>query len=369
MQKRKATRQISVGDVKIGGGAPPSVQSMTNTDTRDWRGTLGQIRSLAKAGCQIVRVAIPDSEAARALAKIAARSPVPVIADIHFNSLLAIACVRNGASGIRINPGNIGGEDAVAGIAEECAKKNIPIRVGANSGSLPAKFAAGLHLAGEGRTEALADSLVESAIAQCRMIERHGFRDIKVSLKASDVRATVMACRKFSLKYDYPLHLGVTEAGGLLRGMVKSSVGIGALLLDGIGDTIRVSLTADPVEEVKAAIMILEAAGRRKACPELVSCPTCGRTEFALEKLLHKVEAEIEKLKGKGRKFKPAKIAIMGCAVNGPGEAKDADIGMSGAKDGGLVLFKKGKVIGSFAEAEAMRRFKKLMTELLVAGN
>ncbi len=339
---------------------------MTNTDTRDSSATLRQIKKLHSVGCQIVRVAIPDFSAAEALSVISGKSPIPVVADIHFDHRLALLCVKNGAAGIRINPGNIGGEKAVAKIAKACAEAGIPIRVGSNSGSLPAKFAKRIKSCPEGKKrQVLAEALVESAIEQCLMLERHGFKDIKVSLKASDVPSTVLAYREFSKRYDYPLHLGITEAGGKFRGAVKSSVGIGSLLLDGIGDTVRVSLTGNPVEEVHTAIMILEAAGLRQGCPEIVSCPTCGRTEVKLERLLSKVEKEIEKIKIAGGIFNPAKIAIMGCSVNGPGEAKDADIGISGAKNGRMILFRKGNIVGSYNESEAFAKLVSVMKSLL----
>lgn len=353
---------ISVGDVKIGNNMPVSIQSMTNTDTRDVSATLRQIRKLHVAGCEIVRVAVPDIVAAESLSQINAKSPLPVIADIHFDAQLALLSIKNGAKGIRINPGNIGGEKAVAKIAKACNDAGIPIRVGANSGSLIAKFANRIRTCDENKkSEIIADALIESALSQCRILEKHGFHQIKVSLKASDVLSTIIANRKFSERYDYPLHLGITEAGGLKRGMLKSAVGIGTLLLSGIGDTIRVSLTGNPIEEVKAAIMILEATGIRKACPEIVSCPTCGRTEVNLEKLVIKVEKQIDNLKKMGYIFKPAKIAIMGCAVNGPGEAKDADIGLSGAKDAKLLLFEKGRIIGSYGENEAFAKFASIL--------
>ncbi len=356
MMVRQGTRRIKIGPVAVGGGAPVTVQSMTNSDTRDAAATLAQIRRLHEAGCDIVRVAVPDSKAADSLHEIAASSPIPVVADIHFDHRLALLAIKAGAHAIRINPGNIGGEKKVREVAEAAGEAGIPIRVGANSGSLPAKFAdakaGGLNC----RAEKLSDALVKSALQQCRMLERFGFKSIKVSLKASDVPATVMAYRKFSELADYPLHLGITEAGTRERGIVKSAAGIGALLLDGIGDTIRVSLTADPVEEVKAGIMILESVGLRNAEPEIISCPTCGRTEIDLFGLVEEVEAEIAKLKASGRKIGLRKIAVMGCVVNGPGEAKDADLGIAGGK-GRAAIFAKGKLLKACSEKDILKVF------------
>ncbi len=343
----------------VGGGSPVTVQSMANTDTRDARGTLRQIRELAKAGCDIIRVAVPDSIAAGKLPEIINGSPIPVVADIHFDYRLALMAIEAGVHAIRINPGNIGDEKKVRAVAEAAGEKDIPIRVGANSGSLPREFMMKFKPGMPRLDEALSDALVKSALEECRILEKYGFRKIKVSLKASDVPATVMAYRKFSEESDYPLHLGITEAGTLARGTVKSAVGIGALLLDGIGDTIRVSLTADPVEEVKTGIMILESAGARRACPEIVSCPTCGRTEINLIGLAGKIESEIERIRKSGKKIRLRKIAVMGCAVNGPGEARDADIGIAGGKKGKAVVFRKGKPAGVFTEAKALEILRK----------
>lgn len=358
--RRRPSRPLSLGAVKVGGGAPVSIQSMTNTDTRDATATLAQIAALAQAGCQIARVAVPDAAAASALPAIVAGSPLPVVADIHFDHSLALAAILSGVAGVRLNPGNIGGPDKVKAVAEAAGAAGIPIRVGANSGSLPA------DLRDAKGPEALADALVDAALRQCALLEGFGFRSIKVSLKASDVPATVLACRKFAAATDYPLHLGVTEAGTFFRSAIKSAAGIGALLLDGIGDTIRVSVTGSPLEEIKIALALLEAVGVRPGCPELVSCPTCGRTEVDLLGVAAAVEAEIDLLKAAGLKFRPSKVAVMGCAVNGPGEAKDADLGVAGAKDGQLVLFKDGRPLGVFAADAALAAFKAELLKLTI---
>ncbi len=341
MYLRPQTRQIRLSNVAVGGGAPVSIQSMTNTATSDASATLAQIRELAALGCEIIRVAVPDQNAVAALPAILAGSPIPVIADIHFDYKLALGAISAGIHGIRLNPGNIGSADRVRQVAEKAGEAGIPIRVGANSGSL----------AEELRHLPLPDALVQSALAQCRLLEEYGFRNIKVSLKASNVPATVAAYEKFAELSDYPLHLGVTEAGTPQNGIVKSAVGIGALLLRGLGDTIRVSLTAPPQQEIAPARRILEAAGLREAAPEIVSCPTCGRTEIDLILLAEKVENLIEEIKQQGRRITLKKIAVMGCVVNGPGEARDADLGVAGGKNR-LALFKHGEIIGSFAEDE-----------------
>lgn len=358
MGKKRKTRKINIGNLPVGGGAPVSVQSMTNTDTRNAEATIAQIKELSMAGCEIARVAVPDRKAADKLVEIISGSPIPVIADIHFDHRLALFAIEAGIHGIRINPGNIGDAKKVREVAEAAGEKNIPIRVGANAGSLPKGILGTIGGKSGDREGRLADALVKSALGECRLLEKYGFRNIKVSLKASSVPATVLAYRKFAELTDYPLHLGITEAGTLLRGTVKSSVGIGALLLGGIGDTIRVSLTADPVEEVKVGIMILESAGLRKAEPEIVSCPSCGRTEINLFGLVAKIESEIERIKASGRRIKIAKIAVMGCVVNGPGEAKDADLGIAGSKNGMAAVFKKGKMKGLFPEDEALKIFR-----------
>ncbi len=328
---RNATKQILVGGVPIGGGAPVTVQSMTNTRTDDAQATLAQIRALAAAGCEIVRCAVPDMAAARALAEIKKASPLPVVADIHFDYRLALAAVEAGADKIRINPGNISAEENVRAVAEACAARGIPIRVGVNSGSIEKDL-----LEAYGRCPR---ALVESALRQVRLLESMDFTDICISIKSSDVRETVEAYRLLASQTDYPLHIGVTEAGTEYNGLVRSAVGIGALLLDGVGDTLRVSLTADPVAEVKAGIAILKAAGLRRGGVRVVSCPTCGRTRIDLIPLAKQVE---DALSGLDRDIT---VAVMGCAVNGPGEAREADYGVAGG-DGEGVLFKKGVVVG-----------------------
>ena len=356
MTRRTPSRQIKVGPVAIGGGAPVSIQSMTNTDTRDAAATLAQIGGLARTGCQIVRVTVPDRRAAETLHEILAGTPIPVIADIHFDYRLAIASIQAGVHGVRINPGNIGGRDRAEKVAQAAGAAGIPIRVGANSGSLPKGLLESKLRAGMTRDAAMAESLVEAALEQVKILEDFGFRQIKVSLKASSVPVTVAACRMFAERSDLPLHLGVTEAGTAFRGAIKSAVGIGALLLDGIGDTIRVSLSAPPVEEIRAAKAILEAAGLRDSSPEIVSCPTCGRTSYDLISLVSRVEDFIDSIRARGKKIRLRKVAVMGCAVNGPGEASDADIGIAGGAGGGeLVLFKAGVRFAVLPEAEAVR--------------
>ena len=325
------TRQIRVGGVPIGGGAPVTIQSMTNTRTDDVEATLRQIRALAAAGCQIVRVAVPDLEAARAVGKIKGQCPIPLVVDIHFDYKLALECVAAGADKVRINPGNIGGEDHVKAVARACAQRGIPIRIGVNGGSLEKPI-----LAKYGGV--CPEAMVESAFGHIRLLEKFDFTDICVSLKSSSVPMTMRAYQLMHEQSDYPLHIGVTEAGTVRMGTLKSAVGIGGLLALGIGDTMRVSLSADPVEEVYAARDILKAAGVRREGAELVSCPTCGRTRIDLIALANQVE---ERLKGVD---KPITVAVMGCAVNGPGEASAADCGIAGGVGEGL-LFKKGEIV------------------------
>jgi len=357
--QRRPSKQIRVGKVLIGGGAPVSIQSMTNTDTRDAAATLAQIRELASAGCEIVRVTVPDEAAVSALSEILAGSSLPVIADIHFDYRLALGSIRAGVHGIRLNPGNIGSADRVKAVAEAAGEAGIPIRVGANSGSLPKGLLESGLAAGLSREDALAAALVEAAQEQVRLLEQYSFSNLKVSLKASSVPVTVKAYRMFAARSDYPLHLGVTEAGTAFRGTVKSAVGIGALLLDGIGDTLRVSLSAPPVEEIRTAVAILEAAGLRPAEPELVSCPTCGRTNWDLIAMAGRVERFVAEVKSSGRKIGLRKIAVMGCAVNGPGEASDADVGIAGGnRQGELLIFKCGKPFRRLPEEEAFALLK-----------
>ncbi len=325
------TRRIMVGNVPIGGGAPIAIQSMLNTKTTDVEGSLEQIKKLHTAGCQIVRLAVPNMEAARSFAKICERSPLPLAADIHFDYKLAIAAAEGGASKIRINPGNIGGEDRVEAVVKACKQRNIPIRIGVNGGSLDQKL---LQKYGH----PIAEALVESAFEHIALLEKFDFYDTCVSMKSSTVPTMVAASRLFREKCDYPLHIGVTETGPVKMGLMKSAMGIGALLLDGIGDTIRVSLTDDPVEEVYAAKDILKAAGLRKEGVNIISCPTCGRTRIDLIGLVNQVDEALKYCE------KPITVAVMGCVVNGPGEAREADIGIAGG-DGWGMLFEKGQQV------------------------
>lgn len=338
MIQRQKTRQISVGSVWVGGDAPISVQSMTKTNTRDVRRTVAQIRRLEEAGCDIIRVAVPDEEAARAIAQIKKRINIPLIADIHFNYRLALRSMESGADGLRINPGNIGGRNRLKNIVNEAKNRSIPIRIGVNAGSLEKDL---LKRFGGPTSEAM----VLSGLRAIEYMEDLGFHLIKVSLKASDVLRTVEAYRLFSNKSGYPLHLGITEAGRGSGAMVKSAIGIGLLLSEGIGDTIRVSLTGDPVEEVRVGYEILRALKIRERGVEIISCPTCGRCEIDLSHLVEKVEKGIRKITA------PMTIAIMGCVVNGPGEAKEADIGIAGGKGVGI-LFKKGETVRKLKEKD-----------------
>jgi (E)-4-hydroxy-3-methylbut-2-enyl-diphosphate synthase len=336
----------------IGGGSPIVVQSMTNTDTRDVAATLAQIERLALAGCEIVRLAVPDEEAARALEPIRERSPLPLIADIHFDHRLALMALDRGVDGLRINPGNIGGEEPVRKVAEAAGRKGVPIRVGVNSGSVHPEI---LQKFGRPSPEAM----VESALAEIALLERLGFNQIKVSLKSSRVLDTVAAYRIMADRSDVPLHLGVTEAGTLISGSVKSALGIGLLLAEGIGDTLRVSLTRDPEDEIRVAYEILRALDIRHRGPEIIACPTCGRCEIDLFSLVEQVE------RGLSRITKPIRVAVMGCVVNGPGEAREADLGVAGGRGQGI-LFKNGQVLKKVPEselAEALLKEAALMTE------
>ena len=325
------TKQIMVGGVPIGGGAPVTIQSMTNTRTDDVEATLHQIRTLAAAGCEIIRVAVPDMAAAKAVGKIKEDSPIPVVVDIHFDYKLALEAIAAGADKVRINPGNIGGADHVKAVAQACARRGVPIRIGVNGGSLEKPL-----LAKYGGV--CPEAMVESAFGHIRLLNQFDFDDICVSLKSSSVPMTMKAYRLISQASDYPLHIGVTEAGTVRMGTLKSAVGIGGLLALGIGDTMRVSLSADPVEEVYAAKEILKAAGVRKEGAELVSCPTCGRTRIDLIALANEVEERLKTVD------KPITVAVMGCVVNGPGEASAADCGIAGGVGEGL-LFKKGQIV------------------------
>jgi (E)-4-hydroxy-3-methylbut-2-enyl-diphosphate synthase len=326
-----STRQITVGNVKIGGGAPVVVQSMTLTKTHDVEATTAQIAALASAGCEIVRCAVPKTEDAEALRKIVRLSPIPVIADIHFNASLALKAIDSGVAAVRINPGNIGGPDKVALVVEAARKAGIPMRIGANSGSLPKHLQA---LAQHDQAEAL----VAAALEEVELLERLDFHDFKISVKSTSVPTMIRAYRMLSDKVDYPLHLGVTEAGTPFSGSIKSAVGMGALLVDGIGDTIRVSLTADPVKEIDTGFEILKALGLRERGPIMIACPSCGRDNVGVENLAVVVE---ERLKSYPQHFE---VAVMGCAVNGPGEAGDADFGIAGGRDVGFI-YAHGRVL------------------------
>jgi len=335
---RKRTKQISLGAVRIGGNAPVAVQSMCNTDTRDAARTLEQISRLEQAGCEIVRLAVPDRDAAKALGEIRRNAKLPLIADIHFDYRLALEAVKQGVDGLRINPGNIGGKSKVSEVVHVCKDRGIPIRIGVNAGSLEK------HLL-EKYKHPTSEAIVESAFGHIHILEDLNFTDLKVSLKASDVTTTVAAYRLFSEKSDYPLHIGISEAGTLFSGTIKSSVGLGILLSEGIGDTMRVSLTADPVEEVRVAYEILKSLKVRQRGVNIISCPTCGRTEIDLIGLAQEVERRLAHIK------EPITVAVMGCVVNGPGEAREADVGIAGGKGVGL-LFKHGEIITKLSEKE-----------------
>lgn len=330
------TKQILVGGLPVGGGAPVSIQSMTNTPTQDVEATVAQIRRLAAAGCQIVRVAVPNLEAAKAVGKIKEQIDLPLVADIHFDYKLALEAVAAGIDKIRINPGNIGGDDRVKAVATVCREKKIPIRIGVNSGSVEKSI-----LAKYGAPTA--EALCESALYHASLLEKFDFTDIVISLKSSSVDTNIKAYERIAERCDYPLHLGVTETGTLRMGIVKSAIGIGSLLQRGIGDTLRVSLTADPAEEIRTGRDILSALGLRGGV-KLVSCPTCGRTRIDLIGLANKVEKALEYVD------KDITVAVMGCVVNGPGEAREADLGVTGGKGEGLI-FKKGQIIRKVPEA------------------
>ena len=339
---RERTKTDQIGSVAIGGGNPVSIQSMCNTKTEDWESTVNQILRLERAGCEIVRVAVPTMEAAKALREIKSRIHIPLVADIHFDYRLAIASIENGADKIRINPGNIGNAERVQAVVDRAKERNIPIRVGVNSGSLEKEL-----LAKYGGVTA--EGLVESAMQKVEMIEDMGYDNLVISIKSSDVLMCVKAHELIAQRTDYPLHVGITEAGTVFSGNIKSAVGLGIILYQGIGDTIRVSLTGDPVEEVKSAKVILRTLGLRKGGIEVVSCPTCGRTRIDLIRLANEVEtmaAEFDDLDG-------VKVAVMGCVVNGPGEAREADVGIAGGIGEGL-LIRKGQVIRKVPEAELL---------------
>jgi len=335
---RKNTRQITLGTVKIGGNAPVVIQSMCNTDTRDATRTLEQISCLEQAGCEIVRLAVPDRDAAKALGVIRKGTRIPLVADIHFDYRLALEAVKQGVDGLRINPGNIGGKSKVSEVVHACKDRGIPIRIGVNAGSLEKGLL-------EKHQHPTPEAIVESAFGHIHILEDLNFTNLKVSLKASDVLTTVASYRLFSEKSDYPLHIGISEAGTLFSGTIKSSVGLGILLSEGIGDTMRVSLTADPVEEVRVSYEILKSLKVRQRGVNIISCPTCGRTEIDIIGLAQEVERRLAHIK------EPITVAVMGCVVNGPGEAREADVGIAGGKGVGL-LFKHGDILKKFDEKE-----------------
>ncbi len=350
MAKKKSTRQIRLGGVKIGGSAPVVVQSMTKTDTRNVFSTVAQIKRLQAAGCEIIRVAVLNAEAAQAIRSIKKKIKIPLIADVHFDHRLALESVANGADGLRINPGNIGSKLKIKEVVNAAKDKGVPIRIGVNAGSLEKELLRKYK-------HPSAKALVESAGRHIKILEDMKFTAIKVSLKASDVLKTIEAYRLFAEKFRYPLHIGISEAGPVFSGTVKSAVGLGILLSEGIGDTIRVSLTAEPVEEVKVAYEILKCLHLRQKGPELISCPTCGRCQIDIRGIVDSVEKKLVDIK------KPVKVAVMGCVVNGPGEAREADIGIAGGKGMGI-LFKQGKVVKTLKERELfstlIREIKKL---------
>lgn len=352
MFERKKTRQIHIGKIAIGGGAPISVQSMTNTKTADTEATVQQIKALTAAGCDIVRLAVPDMEAAQNLGNIIKQVSVPLVADIHFDYKLALEAIRQGISGLRLNPGNIGGEEKVRAVVQEAKAHGLPIRIGVNAGSLDKKILAKY----DGKVTP--EGLVESALQHVRILEEQGFYDMKISLKAHDVPMTLAAYRLMSEKVDYPLHLGITEAGTPNTGIIKSAVGIGALLAEGIGDTFRISLTGDPVVEVKVANEILKALGLKEYGPTLVACPTCGRTSIDLPAIAAQVEEKLEGI------AEPIEVAVMGCVVNGPGEARGADVGIAGGKGEGLV-FRKGEIVRKVPESELVTELFKEIDAIL----
>lgn len=353
MIKRKKTRQIQLGNVLIGGDAPIAVQSMTNTDTQDAVKTIAQIHELENAGCEIIRVAVPDLESANAIREIRDNITIPLIADIHFDWRMAVAAMENGAQGIRINPGNLGGPEKLAKVTDAAKLHGVPIRVGVNSGSIEKDL---LKKYGYPTPED-PSSLIESALRNVRLLEEQGFHEIKISIKSSDTLTTISGYRLLSEKTDYPLHIGVTEAGGLIAGTVKSSVALGILLYEGIGDTFRISLTRDPVEEIRVGYELLRSLRIRERGPEMISCPTCGRTKIDLFPLAEAVEKHLQTMETK------LKVAVMGCVVNGPGEAREADIGIAGGKGVGII-FKKGKIYKKVKEDELLPVFLEELEKL-----
>ncbi len=351
MFERKQTRQIHIGKVAIGGGAPISVQSMCNTKTTDTKATVSQIKALQNAGCDIVRVAVPDMEAAQNLGNIIKEINIPLVADIHFDYKLALEAIKQGISALRLNPGNIGGEEKVRAVVKAAKEAHIPIRIGVNAGSLDKKI-----LAKYG--EVTPEALVESAMQHVKILEDLDFHDLKISLKAHDVPLTLAAYRLMSKTVDYPLHLGITEAGTVNTGIIKSAVGIGALLSEGIGDTFRISLTGDPVVEVKVANEILKSLGLKEYGPTLVACPTCGRTSIDLPAIAAQVEKKLEGIQD------PIDVAVMGCVVNGPGEARGADVGIAGGNGEGLI-FRKGEIIRKVPEDKLVEELFKEIDAIL----
>ncbi|HTZ19197.1 MAG TPA: flavodoxin-dependent (E)-4-hydroxy-3-methylbut-2-enyl-diphosphate synthase [Dissulfurispiraceae bacterium] len=349
MIKRKATRQIHIGDVAVGGDAPISVQSMTKTDTRNINATVAQIKALEAAGCEIIRLAVVDADAAKALGAIKQQVSIPMIADIHFDWKLALEALRQGIDGLRINPGNIGASWKVKEVVKAAQERGVPVRIGVNAGSLEKEL---LKKYGHPTPEAI----VESAEGHIRILEELDFNDIKVSLKASNVMLTVEAYRIFSERHDYPVHIGITETGPVIPGAIKSAVGLGILLSEGIGDTMRVSLTAPPEEEVRVAYEILRALGIRRRGAEIISCPTCGRCQVDLQPIAQEVALALRTVE------KPISVAVMGCVVNGPGEAREADFGVAGGKGMGL-LFKKGEVVRKVKEGELLEALMELIRE------
>lgn len=354
MTQREQTKVVQIGDRKIGGGNPIAIQSMTNTKTEDIDATVKQILALEKAGCDIIRCAVPTMEAAKALAKIKQQIHIPLVADIHFDYRLAIAAVENGADKIRINPGNIGSKERVQAVVDTAKERNIPIRVGVNSGSLEKEIV-------EKYGQVTAEGLVESALDKVAMIEEMGYDNLVISIKSSDVLMCIKAHELIAKQTNYPLHVGVTESGSLIAGNIKSAIGLGNILYQGIGDTIRVSLTGDPVEEIRSAKLILKSLGLRKGGVTVVSCPTCGRTQIDLIGLAGKVEKMVSDLD------LDIKVAVMGCVVNGPGEAKEADLGIAGGKGEGL-LIKKGEVIAKVPEDQLLDALKTELDKIAKKG-
>ncbi|MCA6079656.1 MAG: flavodoxin-dependent (E)-4-hydroxy-3-methylbut-2-enyl-diphosphate synthase [Endomicrobium sp.] len=336
--KRIETRKINIGGVIIGGGSSIAVQSMTNTNSRDWKATVRQIRQLEEAGCEIVRISLPDIESAYSVSRIKKNVKIPLVADIHFDYTIALEAIKQGVDKLRINPGNIGSKDRIGVLVKEAKKARIPIRIGVNAGSLKK-----IHNFSDNSSRAKA--LSDAAIEHVKILEKYNFQDIVVSLKASNIDITVKAYKLFASKRNYPLHLGITEAGSIFSGTIKSAAGLGIMMYEGIGDTVRVSLTANPVEEVKAAYSLLQSMELRNSGIEIISCPTCSRCEIDLIKIVSEIEKKTFAMKNLKRLSKPVKVALMGCIVNGPGEAKDADLGIAGGKNMGI-LFKNGEIIG-----------------------